>query len=83
MTAAATTESRWRFCGELCALPCTAGLSDLCLEEAQLMDQRLVEDNLAARGSRRLSIERGGQAIGHQQLRHDPSRDQEEPLDEA
>ena len=57
--------------------------SDLFLEEAQLMDQLLVEYDLASRGARRLSTERRVRTNGDQQLRHDPSCDEEEPLHET
>ena len=75
-------DARWRHrhCG---AEFCVPGSSDLFLEEAQLRDQLLVEYDLAFRGARRLSTKRGVRANGNQQLRHDPSCNEEEPLHET
>jgi len=47
------------------------------------MDQLLVENDLASRGARRLSTERRVRANGDQQLCHDPSCNEEEPLHET
>ena len=80
-------DARWRhpYCGaEFTVL----GSSDLFLEETQLIDQLLFAYDLAPRGARRLSTERGVRADGQEQLHQedcepDPSCDEEEPLHET
>src|SRR5216684_8266695 len=81
-------DARWRHrhCGAEFGV---LGSSYLFLEEAQLVDQLLVEYDLALRlRLGRLSTERGVRADGEEQLRqedcaHNPSCDEEEPLGET